>query len=71
METVPKSLFGFVVAIQREIREGMMYSENGSNDSPDGYPSGNWQSWEIMIVVLMLIGLAMMTCGGPALVIFF
>ena len=48
-----------------------MYSDNDSNDSPGGYPSGNWQGWEIMIVVLMLIGLAMMTCGGPALVLFF
>jgi len=48
-----------------------VYSEDDSNDSPDGYPSGSWQGWEIMIVVLMLIGLAMMTCGGPALVLFF
>ena len=48
-----------------------MCPEDDSNYSPRGYSSGNWQGWEIMIVVLMLIGLAMMTCGGPALIIFF
>lgn len=41
-----------------------------SNYSPRGYSTGNWNSWEIVIVVLMLIGLAMMTCGGPALELF-
>ena len=48
-----------------------MCSENDLNNSHRDYSSGNWQGWEIMIVVLMLIGLAMMTCGGPALVLFF
>lgn len=48
-----------------------MHPEDDSEFSSDRYPTGNWQGWEIMIVVLMLIGLAMMTCGGPALVLFF
>ncbi len=47
-----------------------MCSEDDSNYSHCGYSSGNWQGWEIMIVVLMLRGPAMMNCGGPALVIF-
>jgi len=48
-----------------------MCPEDDLNNSHHGNSSGNWQGWEIMIVVLMLIGLAMMTCGGPALVLFF
>ena len=42
-----------------------MCPDNDSNYSPHGYPSGNWQGWEIMIVVLMLIGLALPSAPHP------
>lgn len=52
----------------KEDQNKRSYAED---DGPVYSDGGSWQLWEIVLVILMLIGLCMMSIGGPIIGLIF